>query len=135
MKLRCVQLHRYESTYNNFQSGRRCPVCNPKTSKAEIEIQEFVKCITSNVVCNDRTQILNPITNRYLELDIYLPDQNKAIEYNGVYWHSKSDAKINDKIKQDQCKKIGIDLLIVNEDIFLYNKDYILDKIREFVLK
>ena len=60
-------------------------MCIGKVSKAEIEIQEFVKTITDNVICNDRTQLVNPLTGCNLELDVYIPDKKKAIEYNGTY--------------------------------------------------
>jgi len=52
----------------------------------EQEIQEYAKSIyNDNIINNDRTIIINPITGHNLELDIYFPKLNKAIEFNGKY--------------------------------------------------
>ena len=76
---------------------------------------------------------MNPLTGKYLELDVWLPYQNKAIEYNGTYWHSFEDKIVRDKIKKQQCEKLGIELLIVNEEDYMYNKDSELNKIKQFI--
>lgn len=72
LSVRCPVGHEYEVSYGCFRRGNRCPQCNfeSKSSKAENEIQEHVKTLTSGVICNDRTQILNPLTNYHLELDV-----------------------------------------------------------------
>ena len=57
---------------------------NTGTSNAEREMQDYVKSIHQNVICNDRT-IISP-----KELDIVLPDVKLAIEYDGSYWHSSA---------------------------------------------
>jgi len=88
LKIQCPKNHRFKMSYKSFYYNEsRCPECNKEnvTSKSEIEIQEYVKTLTENVICNDRAQILNPLTGRYLELDVYLPNSKKAIEYNGEY--------------------------------------------------
>ena len=134
--VQCPEGHQYEVRFNNFQNGQRCPVCNNEktSSKAEIELQEFVKTITK-VICNDRTQIVNTNTGHYLELDIYLPDLKKAIEYNGVFWHSSKEAKMKDKMKVDQCKNLGIDLLVINEADYIGNEEKVKNEIREWLLE
>ena len=52
-----------------------------------------------------------------MELDIYLPEYNVAIEYNGTYWHSKLN--INDSNyhynKSLSCENLGIRLIHVFE--------------------
>jgi len=52
-----------------------------------------------------------------MELDIYIPKLNIAIEFNGVYWHSEvfknKDYHIN---KTKICKSSGIELLHIWED-------------------
>jgi hypothetical protein len=125
--VQCNMGHKYEVTYNTFQQGSRCPECNKNkaTSEAEREIQELAKTITDGVICNDRSVIINPLTGCKLELDVYFPDKSKAIEYNGEYYHSFPDAIVRDIIKQEECERLGIDLLII------YDKDYIIDKQKE----
>lgn len=82
-----IQQIKQQAHGSNLYCSEQCKISNqtPLTSKAELEIQEFVKSLTSDVLTNDRTQILNSETDNYLELDIYLPTLNKAIEYNGMY--------------------------------------------------
>jgi len=135
LNVRCDKGHEYETTYNNFQQGKRCLSCNIDnvTSKSEIEIQKFITLYRENVDCNNRNVILNPLTGRYLELDVYLPDLNKAIEFNGTYWHSFDDAIIRDKIKQKECKKLGIELMVIQEQDYINNKEMELNKIKEFI--
>ena len=74
----------YPVTPNKFLYGRRCPVCaNNGVSAPETEISEYIEEIyDGEILKNDRT-LLNT-----KELDIYLPDENIAIEYDGLYWHS-----------------------------------------------
>jgi len=85
----------------------RCKTCNPvHGSKEQEEVYDFVKSLgISNISCNNR-EILNG-----KELDIYLPDYNIAIEYNGVYWHNDLMVDKNyHYAKFLACKEKGIDL-------------------------
>jgi len=137
--IQCPEGHQYEVRFGHFKNGgNRCPICwaNSTSSKAEIEIQELVKTLTkTTVLCNDRTKIVNTNTGHYLELDIYLPDLNKAIEYNGIFWHSSDEVKIRDKMKVDQCKNLGIDLLVINEHDYVGNEEKVKEEIRKWLKK
>lgn len=139
IKLKCPYGHFYNSTWSRFKQGGRCPICNryESRSKAEKQIGEYIleNKLSNNVVFNDRSVINNPITNRMLELDIWLPDINKAIEFNGAYWHSLENMKIKDKIKQDQCKYLGIDLLVIKESKWQENNEEELERIKCFIKK
>ena len=131
----CPSGHEYEVNFNNFKQGQRCPICwNESTSsKQEQEVQDYVESLGYRIIRNDRTQIINPLTNRNLELDIWIPDKNKAIEYNGTYWHNKLYMVQKDKIKVDQCKQKGIDLLVINEDKWTNSKNIEQDIIAKFL--
>lgn len=108
--------HTYQVCWNNFQQGKRCPICSPKWSRAEKIIANYVKSIYSGIVIeNDRTLIINPSTGNYLELDLFMPEINKAIEYNGLHWHSDQYAQYKDKVKQDYCDNNSIGLLVIND--------------------
>ena len=132
--LKCPIGHDYKVTFNAFKNGNRCPICNDnKTSKGEQDLALYVESLGISIIRNDRNTIINPLTNRNLELDIYIPSLNKAIEYNGVYWHSFLDKQKNDNIKKDQCKQLGIDLLIVNEKNWLTNQEVEQNIIRNFI--
>jgi len=135
LKVKCDKGHVYEVTWNNFDRGTRCPICNIEktSSKAEREIQEYVKTLNVKQINNDRSQILNKTTGRYLELDIYLPEINKAIEYNGKYWHSMPLAIERDKLKKEECERLGIDLFIIKEQEYINNKNVVLIDIYNFI--
>jgi len=133
--IRCSEGHEYSVKFNGFQMGCRCPICdyNKSSSKGEIEVQEYVRSLGISIISNDRTQIINPLTGKNLELDIWIPSMNKAIEYNGLYWHSFIDKKVKDEIKQDQCKQLGIDLLIINEHNWINNNVFEKELVRRFI--
>ena len=133
LHLKCPKGHEYEVKWNDFQQGQRCPVCNNNTSKGEVEVQDFIDSLGYNIIKNDRTQIVNPNTERNLELDIWIPDKNKAIEYNGTYWHSMLERKKCDRIKADQCKQKGIDLLIVHDHNWVNYNELEKEKIKQWL--
>ena len=74
------------------------------------------------------------MTNKNLELDIYFPWSKRAIEYDGDYWHSFPYQKEKDGIKKDQCKKLGINLLVIKEQDWIDNKEKCLNEIKNFIL-
>lgn len=62
------------------------------------------------------------------ELDLYLPEDNLAIEYNGLYWHSypfleKNEAKIKHNFKTKKCSSNDISLVHIWEDDWIYNRE------------
>jgi len=119
LKLLCPHDHVFEMKYNNFQIGQRCPICyfNSTSSQPEKEIQEYIRSIyNGKIINNDRNTVVNPLTGYNLELDIYLPKEKKAIEFNGTYWHSLDKVQLHDKIKEKQCKEMNINLMTIKEN-------------------
>jgi phage antirepressor YoqD-like protein len=60
-----------------------------------------------------------------MEIDIYLPDYNIGIEYNGLYWHSEEYGKnkmyhLNKTIK---CSENGVKLIHIFEDEWVNKKN------------
>lgn len=134
--LKCPENHIFETLLHNLTKSHGCPECariTNGTSKHEREIQEIVKsCVNFEVLFNDKKQILNPNTGYNLELDIWIPSLRKAIEFNGRYYHSFPEVKERDRIKEEQCKTKGIELLTIEEQNWLDNKNLCLRKIKEF---
>lgn len=100
----------------------KCPSCYPtSSSRGEWELYDLLATSGLNIIHNDR-QALNG-----KELDIYFPDFNFAIEYDGNYWHNEED----DKIKNKLCENLGIDLIRIKDEDFIEQKEktikYILD--------
>jgi len=134
--LECPNGHKWKTKWNWFKSGQRC-YCNNKSnkSKAEGEIINYIRYFYSGDIINgDRTLIKNPYTNKMLELDIWIPEKRIAIEFNGVYWHSKKDVMDRDKIKREYCDNNKIKLLIIDEREWLTNKESCLSYIKNKVL-
>lgn len=78
---------------------------------------------TEEILQRDRTVLLNPKTNTFLELDFYIPSLKLAIELNGIthykpiYGKEKFERQVrNDKIKRDLCLNMGITLVVVPLD-------------------
>lgn len=84
-----------------------------KTSKAEIILREVFKFYwpREKVIYNYRPDWLkNPKTGKNLELDIYYPDKNFAVEYQGPH-HETLYQKSKDKLKKERCEEKGIFIL------------------------
>lgn len=98
------------------------------------EIKSFIANLGFNVMCDDRT-IISP-----MELDIYVPEKDFAIEYNGSYWHSEGvldpkDAKNKHLKKLKACREKGIRLFQIFEHTWLERKKQILNFIRSILGK
>ena len=108
--LKCNTIFEY-GIYN----GRipRCPTCYPYTkSNGERQILEYCKSLNLEIIENNKS-ILNPY-----ELDIYIPTNQIAIEYNGNYWHSELQGKTRyyHQNKTIECLKKNITLVQIFED-------------------
>lgn len=106
-------------TYLNTKHSRES-IKNYNRSKYEDEISEF---LTKNNIKHNISErnIINPLI-----LDIFVPDFNLAIEFNGLYWHSEfkkeKDYHLN---KTRLCNQKGIHLLHVWEDDWKNRKEVI----------
>jgi len=125
----CKKNHTFKTSMSIFQNRKaintkQCLICNPNngtTSGKEIFFYDFIKeNYDKEIITNDR-KILNG-----KELDIYLPDLKLAFEFNGVYWHNELNKPNNyHKNKSDLCEKIGINLIHIYEDDWIYKQDVI----------
>ena len=99
-----------------------CRICFYGISNAEHEIFKYIESICNEDVIQSNRSIINPY-----ELDIYIPDHNLAIEFNGLYWHTENQGK--DKRyhynKWKQCKDKGIQLITIWEDEWRDKRDII----------
>lgn len=122
----------------NYQKRNRCgkiicTICNPlqeNTSSGENELFEYIQSIYNNgeIIKNDRSVLSG------LELDIYLPELNLAIEYNGLFWHSSFKVNSNyHYIKSIRCKEKGIHLIHVFEDDWIHKTDIVKSVIKNFI--
>lgn len=103
----------------------RCKICYPVSGSSlfEKEITEYIKTLLPNdIVLENDKKVLNG-----LELDIYIPSKNIAIECNGLYWHSENGGNKNKRYhinKTNECEKQNIHLIHVFDDEWI-DKEYI----------
>jgi hypothetical protein len=114
--------------YRSSVNVKPCTLCNPirdTDSIQEKELLEFITSLLPNEIIknNDRSVISNI---KPLELDIYIPTHNLAIEFNGIHWHSdKFEDKNHLKNKTNKCKDKNIDLIHIFEDEWIYKKSIV----------
>lgn len=112
-----------------------CPTCFPKdkiVSNMEIELRDIVKNLYNDeIIFNDR-EIL-----KGKEIDILFPKLKIGIEFNGLYWHSTDETKIDYHIlhKQQFAYKEGISLITIFENELIYKKDIVKSRIRNILGK
>jgi hypothetical protein len=133
LKYICPRGHKHSVSWNNWNKGARCPYFSNKVSKWEKTVKSFLSELNIDHIPNDRAQLTNPKTGHSLELDIWFPKLNKAIECNGLYWHSLEKAIKRDKIKRQLCKDQNIDLLVVTEKEWDEDINQCKNKIQKFL--
>lgn len=139
----------FESTFDYMMLKNlvnACPKCHTiGYSQAEKEIISFIKTFyDKKVIERDKKTIKNEYSDRYLELDIYLPDINLAIEFNGIYYHSDEMIKENKigfnsaeeyhNYKSNKCKEQNIHLIHINEQEWLSDKFIVLNNIKNKII-
>lgn len=79
--------------------------------KEENQIKNFVKFIYNGNI----TKFEGKKEDNYYEIDIYLPELKKGIEYNGSYWHEEGNKRLigYHQKKQEFFAKKGITILYV----------------------
>jgi very-short-patch-repair endonuclease len=106
----CSRGHSHESIVKNRTLNKsNCPDCSNQSSEPEIRILCELKWLFDEV--NSRYKVDG------VEIDIFLPNLNLGIEYDGKYWHKDNDVKDLEKNK------------------FLLSKGISLIRVRQFPLK
>lgn len=100
----------------------KCSKCDKSMSGFQAEVVEYIRSILPNepIVTNNRA-ILSP-----LELDIYLPNKNIAIETDGIYWHSEVGGGKNKNYHLNKTRLAstkGIRLIHVFENEWMTKKE------------
>ena len=118
---------KFSQISGDHMSGKGCSKCVSIISKPEIQIQDFLKNLNIEIQTNKRGIIGRK------ELDIYIPELKKAIEFNGRYWHYSEKYFIPGKHaqKSNLCREKGIRLLHLREDLWSRDKN----KMKEIILK
>ena len=129
IQIKCKKHGIFQQTPSNHLQGHGCPKCVHKISKPEIQIQEFLTNLNIEIQTNKRGIIGRK------ELDIYIPSLNKAIEFNGRYWHYSKKYFVPGKHaqKSNLCRELGIKLLYIREDLWRKNPEKMIGVIQKFI--
>ena len=120
ISIKCSLGHIYETNWNKFYYGRRCPYCaNNKYSKGENKISEILNIL--NIEFYQQYKFKECKNINMLPFDFYLPQYNICIEYDGIQHFEPierfggkeefSRTKIRDNIKTQYCKDNNIKLI------------------------
>ena len=116
----CSEHGEFSQLADSHLRGCGCPKCGLNYDKSEGEVKEFIKSIGVLYVENTK-KIISP-----LELDIYIPSHNLAIEFDGLYWHSEIHKPSNYHLnKTELCEKQGIQLIHIFEDEWRDKQDIV----------
>ena len=107
---KCPFGHSYQ-TYPYNRCGKQhtgCPICDKEnhTSFPEQAVFYYVKKYYSDAINSDRERI-------GMELDIYIPHLDIAIEYDGKTWHNNNSYENK---KNTVCKEKNVLLIRIRED-------------------
>lgn len=104
---KCKYGHEWEASITNRQKKRGCPICS-KYKRSSLPEKAIVYYLSKWFTVEQNKKI--PKTN--MELDLFLPELNLGIEYDGSTWHSDIN---RDRKKDLCCQKNGILLIRVRE--------------------
>lgn len=107
----CPNGHSYLASVLHRASGTGCPECNSgrQTSFAEQAVYFNIK-----KAFPDAESRYKEIFDNGMELDIYIPSCQLAIEYDGVFWHKSSNIE-RDRRKYNICRENNIHLIRIRE--------------------
>lgn len=106
-----------------LQNNILCTVCNSlisqKQSGKELQIVNFIKENYNGSIIENDKKIIS-------ELDIYLPNLNLGIEFNGIFWHSNIYKKKYYHLnKTEKCEEKNINLIHIYEYDWIYKQDIV----------
>ena len=111
---------------------KHCQHCYPASNDfEEKEITKFIQTIANVKVIENTRTIISP-----LELDIYIPEKDIAIEFDGLYWHSENSCKLDANYhlhKTELCEEKGIQLIHVFENEWLTKQPIVKSRIKNLL--
>lgn len=111
----------------------------PMTSSHESELLAYVQ---SKFPSAHRAMIgqRSKVPASHFELDIYIPELNKGIEFNGKYWHASgfyrswtNDPTYYHRVKRQFLNNHGIDYIEIDECSWLMDKQLCLRQVDKFL--
>ena len=115
---------------NSHNLCRKC-YANISQSSHELEIKDIISTMYNGKCIENSRSIIPP-----LELDLYYPEKNIAIEFNGNYWHDENhkpkDYHFN---KFKLCKDKNIRLVSIYESDWFNKRDNIINLLKNIFIE
>lgn len=105
----CYKGHEWEASIDKRTIGERCPICFGE-SKTSFPEQAIFYYLSKYTVAYNRYK-----TESNIEIDVFLPEYNIGIEYDGAYYHKGEPAKKRENNKNNQLEQMGITLIRIKE--------------------
>lgn len=106
---KCDKGHSWKSIVSNRVKGTGCPICSKgqRISFGEKAVLYYMRLVFNDVEENYKAKWLGKS-----ELDIYIPELNVALEYDGAMWHADYERDLK---KDELCHKNNITLIRIRE--------------------
>lgn len=109
----------FTSSGTNYQDV--CCGCLQQHSSYEYQIIDFLQNIGVNDIEHSNRTVIQP-----KELDIFLPEYNLAIEFNGLYWHNEEKkGKTYHRDKWVDCREKNVDLIQIFEHNWINQREIV----------
>lgn len=107
----------YEPRFGDIRLGKSltCGCTTDRVSSGQREVCEFVRSLGFDAGTEKKINGL-----RY---DVFVPEKNLVIEYNGLLWHSLPDSRRRDMEKYEAAKAAGCDYIMMFEDEWMRKKE------------
>jgi hypothetical protein len=130
MRMICMKHGEFWQRYGNHTIlNAGCPRCANSVSKMEDEISKFLTDEVGIEVERRNRKVLAP-----LEVDVWVPSKNLAIEYCGTYWHGETKKHDTYHLeKLEMAERAGIKLIQIFEDEWLNRKEAVRTRLRHLV--
>lgn len=129
-----------EFVTNNYQETQRIinlryiGVYDEKFSGPEMMVKNLLDELNVEYVTKYRKSGIRNFKGNAIELDFYIPELKKAIEVDGVYYHSTQKVGAENQVnKRVKCSELGIDLMTILETEMMSDWAYIKSNIESFI--
>ena len=121
---KCKRGHEWQASVSNRFQGRNCDQCSSEL-KSSFPEQALLFYLGKYYTVESRVKIAG------WELDLYLPDYQIGIEYDGVAYHSKDFLMEREKRKNKAFSETDLDLIRIKEN---YEKECVEDQTVYFIV-
>lgn len=146
--VKCPKHGEFSSVAYSLLQGHRCAKCADSESKAEMELFDAIKkAYLTTKKLRSRVNIEGKEHIKRFEIDIYVKEKKRGIEFDGTHWHkfetmraddgkkkwSDEDLRNYHEIKDAHFLSIGIQILHIKEEEWNLDKQACIDRCLAFL--